>query len=157
MRQTFCKCPNCNHFFRQSDTVVYEDERPPLDWFEKLNRELIDLERKELQMKTKLSKVKQDATNHGRKAANDHIAEFDTLFAPLGYDPNDVKVHFNPVDFIVFNGMNNIENPVTKNIVLLDSKENAGTIQESIRKCIEDEKYKFITIKINSDGTIIEE
>lgn len=156
-RNTFCQCPKCQAFFRQSDTVVYEDVRPPLDWLEKLNREIATLEERENAIKVKIAKSKADATTQGRIDANAHIASFDTLFSPLGYDPNDAKVHFHPVDFIVFNGMNSVENPVIKNIVLLDSKVNSGTIQESIRSCIENEQYKFVTIKINNDGTVIEE
>ena len=156
-RNTFCQCPHCQHFFRQTDSIIYEGERPTLDWFEKMNRELNILEAKELAIKDKIAKAKQEATLQGRVDANIHIAGFDTLFAPLGYDPNDAKVHFHPVDFIIFNGMNDIDNPVIKNIVLLDSRDNSGPIQESIRYCIENEKYKFVTIKINSDGTVIEE
>jgi predicted Holliday junction resolvase-like endonuclease len=156
-RNTFCQCSECNHFFRQSDTVTYDDVRPTLDFLDKLNREITKLEIREDIMRTKLIKVKQDATLAGRIAADEHIAEYDTIFKPLGYSPNDVKVQFHPIDFVVFNGMNDPTNPTIKNIVLLDSKKENDPIQESIRQCVENEKYKFITIKIKSDGTVIEE
>ena len=156
-RNNFCLCGNCQRIYRLSDSVIYQDSRPKLDWLEKLNREIATLEERENAIKVKIAKSKADATTQGRFDANAHIAPFDTVFGPLGYDPNDAKVHFHPVDFIVFNGMNSVENPVIKNIVLLDSKNNTGPIQESIRSCIENEQYKFVTIKINNDGTVIEE
>jgi len=146
--------------YRLSESDVFEDhEKPPKpDILDKINKELFDLEQKEEQLKQKLSKVKEQATMDGRRAADEHISNLDTVFKPLGYNPNDSKPLFHPIDFVVFNGMNDINNPSIKNIVLLDSVHNKGVVQESIRSCIENEQYQFLTIKIKSDGeTVIEE
>lgn len=156
LRQSFSHCSNCDKIYRLSNSVLFEDKRPNLDWFDKLEREIEKLELQEKTIKSKLAKAKTDATLQGRIEADEHIAQFDTLFAPLGLSPNDAKVHFQPVDYIVFNGMNSLEGKI-KNIVLLDRKENKGSLQDSIQKCVHDERYDFLTIKIKNDGEVIEE
>lgn len=156
LRQTFCHCGKCGETYRLSDSVLFEDKRPNLDWFDKIDREIAKVELQEKLMRDKIAKAKLEATIEGRVQADAHIEQFDTLFKPLGLSPNDAKVHFHPVDYIVFNGMNSIV-PKIKNIVLLDRKENRGELQDSIRECIHDERYGFLTIKIKNDGTVIEE
>lgn len=156
LRQTFCHCGKCGETYRLSDSVLFEDKRPNLDWFDKIDREIAKVEAQEKLIRDKIAKAKLEATTEGRIQADAHIEQFDTLFKPLGLSPNDAKVHFHPVDYIVFNGMNSIQ-PKIKNIVLLDRKENKGELQDSIRDCIHDERYGFLTIKIKNDGTVIEE
>lgn len=156
LRQTFCHCPNCSETYRLSDSVLFEEKRPNLDWFDKIEREIAKIELAEKAMKEKIAKAKLEATIEGRIQADAHIEQFDTLFKPLGLSPNDAKVHFHPVDYIVFNGMNGLD-PKIKNIVLLDRKENSGELQDSIKKCIHDERYGFLTIKIKNNGEVIEE
>lgn len=149
-----CKC--CSNIFRQSDTVTWDSDsvRPKLDWLEKINRELYNLELKEAAAKANIKKIKENATIAGRESAVEHIGTYDSIFNTIGYNPDDAKVQFNPVDYIIFNGMNTSG---LKNIVLLDHAKNGNSIQESIRYCIENELYKFITLKIDSDGQIIEQ
>lgn len=156
-RNNFCLCGNCQRIYRLSDSVIYQDLRPKLDWLEKLEADLKKLEQKEREIKSKLAAAKLEATIQGRKEAAEHIANYDTLFSPLGLNPNDAKTCFDPVDYIVFNGMNDFTDPTIKNIVLLDRKDEGSNIQQSIRETIENERYNFLTIKIQADGTVIEE
>jgi predicted Holliday junction resolvase-like endonuclease len=160
MRKTFCNCKQCGTVYRLSDSDCWEydeDIDTANDILEKIQVELKNLEAKESKLREKLSETKSKATIDGRLAADEHIGRIDTLFKPLGLNPNDAKVHFHPVDFVVFNGMNDPVEPKIKNIVLLDSKQNVGKLQDSIRKCIEEEQYEFLTIKIKEDGTITTE
>lgn len=157
LRQTFCHCGKCNQVYRLTDSVLFQDKRPNSNWLEKMERELKKIEEQEKVLRNKINQKKQQATLQGRIDADLHIEQFDTLFKPLNLNPNDAKVHFHPVDYIVFNGMNDNFEPKIKNIVLLDRKENKGPLQESIRECIHDERYDFLTIKIKNDGEVIEE
>lgn len=157
LRQTFCSCQKCQKTYRLSDSILYRDKRPNQTWLDKLDREIASLEEKELAIKAKIAKAKHEAILQGRLDADSYIEQFDTLFKPLGLNPNDAKVHFHPVDYIVFNGMNDNFNPKVKNIVLLDRKENDSIVQESIRECVHDEKYGFISVRIKTDGEVVEE
>ena len=120
----------------------------------KLNDEKNKLEQQEERLKTKIEKLKQEAKEKGRLEADQFVEPFDTVFRPLGLNPNDCKNICSPIDFIVFNGMH--ENNV-KNLVFLDHKKNKGQVQESIREIIENERYTFKTLRIDENGKVIEE
>jgi predicted Holliday junction resolvase-like endonuclease len=73
-------------------------------------------------------------------------------------NPDDAKVLFHPVDYVVFKGMKSA-GPI-KEIAFLDretkSKERR-TIQKSIERAVEKEHYEWLTIRVNEDGSIREE
>lgn len=157
LRTHFCQCSNCKNIYRLTDSPIFKDVRPKLDWMEKLDREIGVLEEREARLKAKIQQARINATIEGRKAANEHIAQFDTIFKPLDLNPDDAKVQFHPIDYIVFNGMNDPCDQRIRNLVLLDRKENTSPTQSSIASCIHEEKYGFLTIKIREDGTVVEE
>jgi predicted Holliday junction resolvase-like endonuclease len=78
------------------------------------------------------------------------------VFTPKGLSPDDAKVIFNPIDYIVFNGMNG-EAKTINNIVLLDRErtdKGSQKIQRSIEKAVESGNYEWKTIRINDDGEL---
>ena len=70
-------------------------------------------------------------------------------------NPDDAKVIFHPIDYIVFNGMK-APDPI-KNIILLD-RQAKGTdhrsLQKSIGRVIEHENYEWQTLRVQEDGKI---
>ena len=60
------------------------------------------------------------------------------------------------MDFVVFNGM---KGGNLKNILLLDSPKTGEKkiLQKSIEKAVEKEKYEWITLRIDEDGSIDQE
>lgn len=154
LRKLFVFCPCCSTVYRVTDSHIYKDKLPNKDWMAKLNDEKNKLEQQEERLKTKIEKLKQEAKEKGRLEADQFVEPFDTVFRPLGLNPNDCKNICSPIDFIVFNGMH--ENNV-KNLVFLDHKKNKGQVQESIREIIENERYTFKTLRIDENGKVIEE
>lgn len=76
-------------------------------------------------------------------------------------NPNDAKVIFHPVDFVVFNGMTSDRGftPI-KNLVLLDKKDRQGEhlrIQRSIERAVDRSNYEWLTLRVQEDGSIAEE
>jgi predicted Holliday junction resolvase-like endonuclease len=47
---------------------------------------------------------KEQSREKGRKLANKMIKKVDKVFVPQKLNPDDAKVIFHPVDFVVFNG-----------------------------------------------------
>ena len=87
-------------------------------------------------------------------AAMKTTKKIDTIFYPNKYNPDDVKVMFHPVDFVIFNGMK--KNDIT-NLVLFDSKEkerSQKSLQKSIEKTVSKENYEWITMHVSEDGSI---
>jgi predicted Holliday junction resolvase-like endonuclease len=72
-----------------------------------------------------------------------------------GYNPQDVKALFDPVDFVIFNGMNNEH---IKDVVFFDgpaySKQREKT-QKSIKSVIKNGNLKWQTLRIDEeDGKV---
>jgi predicted Holliday junction resolvase-like endonuclease len=76
---------------------------------------------------------------------------------PHNLNPDDAKVIFHPIDYVVFDGM---KKESIKNIILLDRQEK-GTdhraLQRSIEKVVERENYEWQTLRVQEDGKIKEE
>lgn len=160
-REIFGICPCCDEFIRLSDCKIYKDERKSSDWLDKLGNEERKLDTLEAQITEDLKFYNEEAREKGRKEANKKIKKVDKIFTPQKLNPDDAKVIFHPVDFVVFNGMKNGSNgEALKNIVLLDSEKNSTEhkqIQNSIIKTIEKQSYEWITLRVDVDGNISEE
>ena len=156
-RRIFGICPHCSDFFRLSDCKIYSKKKPLVDWKDKLEREsgkIDTLEEKILEMKKHL---KEKGREKGRRMANRVVKKIDPIFYPRKLNPDDAKVIFHPIDYVVFNGMKNGE---LKNIVLLDRKKGNSThkkLQRSIESTINHERYEWLTIRVENDGNICTE
>lgn len=154
-RQIFGICPRCNDFFRLSDTKIYLKEKPVKDWMDKLDSEEERLNRLEERIEEQRAELQKKARVKGRKAALLKVKRIDPIFTPRDLNPDDAKVIFHPVDYIVFNGMKK-QNPM-KNIILLDRKMKGADhrlIQKSIERVIEKDNYEWQTLHIQEDGKI---
>lgn len=104
---------------------------------------------------------KEQAREKGRKQATKMIKKVDKVFLPQKLNPDDAKVIFHPVDFVVFNGMKAGANgEALKSVVLLDSEKKTTQnkqIQKSIIQAIDKENYEWLTIRVDNVGTITEE
>jgi len=116
------------------------------------------LDRAEERLNEREEDLREKARAKGRKMAQLRIRRIDQVFTPRGLNPDDAKVIFHPIDYVVFKGMKS-EGPM-KEIVFLDRDTRSADrrkIQRSIEKALEQEKYEWLTIRIHDDGTIREE
>lgn len=163
LRQIFGVCPCCEEIFRVSDCKLYQKtkQKPTVDWKEKIDSELARLENLEDKILEKIEFAREKAREVGRKAADKQVQKIDKIFKPLKLNPNDAKVIFHPVDFIVFNGMNNNHaNSEVKNLLFLDKKNKTGDyvgVQKSIEQNVNKGNYEWLTLRIEPNGTITEE
>jgi len=161
LRQIYGVCPCCGDFFRLSDCKLYQKARPGKDWMERLDDEIEKLEKRAERIQAKIEETREKALEAGRKEADKLVKKIDPIFRPLNLNPNDGKVIFHPVDFIVFKGMNTkaLSNCIDK-VILLDHNNKKGEqlkIQKSIEKAILKKSYEWITLRVKENGQIIEE
>jgi predicted Holliday junction resolvase-like endonuclease len=161
LRQIFGVCECCGEIFRVSDCKLYQKKKPAIDWKEKIDSEISRLDRLEEKLQEKIELAREAAREAGRKGADKLVKKIDPIFSPLKLNPNDAKVIFHPVDFIVFNGMNsNSGDTSIKNLVLLDKNNRKGEyrkIQNSIENAINKSNYEWLTLRVEENGTITEE
>jgi predicted Holliday junction resolvase-like endonuclease len=73
-------------------------------------------------------------------------------------NPDDAKVLFHPVDYLVFCGMKS--GGAVKRLIFLDRVSTSSEhrrVQKSIEKAVEQRKYDWITMRIDADGEITED
>lgn len=157
-RQIFGICPHSGQFFRLSDCKVYRKTKPTHDWMNKLEAEDARLSKIEERIDEKKSEFQEKARAKGRLAASTQIKKIDRVFSPRKINPDDAKVLFHPIDYVVFNGMKNV-GPM-KNIVLLDRESKSADhrgLQKSIEKTIARGNYEWVTLRVEENGGIKEE
>ena len=153
-RQIFGICSCCGEIIRLSDCKVYRKEAPVSDWMEKLKKQNDALDRFEEKLEEKMEVLREKAREAGRKEADRMIKKVDPVFAPLKLNPDDAKVVYHPVDFVVFNGMKTKE---LKNLIVLDAKDKPDElkkVQESIFTAIEKNNVEWLTVNVGVDGKV---
>jgi len=154
-RNIFGICPRSMQVFRLSDCKVYLKTRPKQDWMDRLDMEVQRLDKVEERLEEKEQRLREKAREKGRRLAMRTVRRIDPIFTPRHLNPDDAKVVFHPVDYVVFDGMKNSDR--IKSVVLLDRQAklpDRHRLQRSIRKAVEAEKYEWMTIRVGEDGSI---
>ena len=154
-RRIFGICPKCGNFFRLSDCRIFLKRKPALDWMDQIdleNGKLADIEQR---LEDEEEQLREKEREKGRRRAQQAIKKIDPIFAPRKLEPDDAKVIFHPIDFVVFNGMNTAKS--IKNIVMLDryaTQLSHRKIQKSVEKAIDRERYEWQTLRVDKEGNI---
>lgn len=157
-RNIFGLCPCCGELFRLSDCRVYLRTKPQKDWMDILESKDNRLNRKEEKIDEIEEALREKAREAGRRMARRAITRIDPIFAPRRLNADDAKVLFHPVDYVVFCGMK--DSGAVREIVLLDRETKSPKrrrVQRSIERVVEAGKYDWLTIRVQNDGTIVEE
>lgn len=157
-RQLFGICPKCSEFIRLSDCRLFLRTKPKKDWKDTLDAEADRLESLADKLEERKSDLQELAREKGRIAAGKVVKKIDPVFTPRKLNPDDSKVLFHPIDYVVFDGMKKPEG--VKRIVLLDRESSSAqhrAIQQSIENAVEKERFEWITLRIDEDGSIADD
>ena len=157
-RQIFGVCPRSGKFFRLSDCKIDLKGHPSRDWMDRLDSKSQRLDAFEERIADQEEAIREKARDKGRKEAKRIINRIDRVFTPRRLNPDDAKVIFDPIDYVVFNGMKDLES--IKNIIFLDRQTDSPDIkqmQKSIERVIKHEKYEWLTLRVTDDGEVKEE
>jgi predicted Holliday junction resolvase-like endonuclease len=101
-------------------------------------------------------KLRQQATERGRHKVPSLVRKsMDSQFAKLKYDPYDIKALLHPVDFVVFDGLENKQD--IRNIVFLSkavNNEPLNRFRDSIERITEKRDYDWRVARVSVDGKI---
>lgn len=154
MRQTFGVCPDCGDLFRLSDCNIFLKGKRSPDWLDNLEKK----EKQILEARQKLILAKHDiaeqARGKGRQEALSIARTIDPIFTPKGLDPRDARVICHPIDYLVFDGMQ--ENTMNR-ILFLDRQRPdtlSNSLQTSIAKTIESGNYEWRTVRVQESGSM---
>jgi predicted Holliday junction resolvase-like endonuclease len=155
-RQIFGVCPHTGNVFRLSECHIYVKKKPEPDWLQQIEAAQTKISNAEEKLDEKEETIREKARIAGRSEATKMVRKIDKIFHPLKLNPDDSKVIFHPVDYIVFNGM---KTGKMKNLILMDKAKGTSDkrLQQSIQKVIEKKNYEWITLRVEENGNIKQE
>jgi predicted Holliday junction resolvase-like endonuclease len=155
-------CPHCKEVFQVLHARFIFPSRDPgkCEYADLLALENLTykrtnrLERIQERQSSVLEELRIRAIAQGKTLARKQLLKIDQVFSARKVDPQDVKVLFDPVDYIVFRGLNHegvnevrFVNHEPKNFV-------EERIVRSIAKVIKTGDVEFNVLRVNKDGTI---
>jgi predicted Holliday junction resolvase-like endonuclease len=155
-RNIFGICPKSGDIFRLSDCKVFLKSKPKRDWKDRLDHESARLDEIKEKLDDRENKMREAARKKGRQQAAVLVKSIDPVFTPRKLNPDDAKVLFHPVDYIVFNGM---KTDSLRNLLLLDRNAASGdrkVLQRSVEKVVNRGDYEWATISVKEDGIVHE-
>lgn len=155
-RRILCLCLHCGEILRLSDLHLRYTGKVPKTWLDKYESKKLTIGKKEEIFDEKESKLRKKAIERGRKKVPILIKKcLCPELSKLKYDPYDIKAIMHPVDFIVFNGMN--EGTEVRDVSFLSRKPSDRELKlilKSIRKTVDKKNYDWKIARITIDGKV---
>jgi predicted Holliday junction resolvase-like endonuclease len=119
-----------------------------------IESEMFGLDRRQEKLDERENELREIARRNGLKSAKRLLKKIDPVFSGRGMDPQDVKVIFNPVEYVVFDGLN--REKIRRIILLAYPPLNAQQekLQKSISESITKRNISFKTLRVLPDGKI---
>jgi len=148
-------CPQCEEIFRLTDIQISYRAKPRRTWLDELEEVDDRLQRAEDRFDEKEGEIRDLAVKRGRRRLPALLRKVDPIFSSRGFFPQDAKPLFDPVDFVIFDGMN--RKGLVSRIVLFDGPAGDSArdkIQRSLERTIRGGNYEWQTVHIQKDGTL---
>ncbi len=156
-RKILCICPCCGEMVRVSDLRLRLKGTTIKTWLDEYQKNKQYIEKKEERFYEMEEELREVAREKGRKEAEEVFNKsILPSFKALKLDPFDVKPILNPVDFVVFKGMN--KNGVVSDIVFLSKEYKISSlhlIRCQIQKAIAQKNYEWQVARIDENGKIV--
>ena len=162
LKTILCVCPHCKSMLRLSDLNLRDKSKAPktfLDEYELKEKSLDNKDDKigdkENEFAEKEKTIKKEAVQRGRsKVLKTVLDSMDDYFSKMNYDPYDIKPILHPVDFVIYEGMNEKK---MNDVVFLSKKTKNPYINKlhmSINEVVNKELYDFKVARIDIDGSV---
>jgi predicted Holliday junction resolvase-like endonuclease len=154
-RKILCVCPCCGEIVRISDLHLKYSGKATKTWLDKYELQLLSLQEKEHLFEEKEAELHEKAIERGRSKVPLMVKNcLCSEFKKLEYDPYDIKAVMDPVDFVVFDGLNARQK--VQSVTFLSRKPNSSMrrVTDSIRKTIDQGKYDWKVARITTKGIV---
>lgn len=94
------------------------------------------------------------ATEQGQRRARRHVLRIDQVFSARRIDPQDVKVLFDPVDYVVFHGLNGKGVKEVRFVNHEPESREQERLVKAIAKVIKAGDVSFSTLRVTKEGGI---
>lgn len=155
-------CPCCGEIFRLVEgKFIFPQKRPKTcEYLElialegNLSAEEDRLASAEERFEEKLRAQRQKFVELGRRRAKKKLKKIDPTFSAKGIDPQDVKVIFDPVEYLIFHGLNSEDGvDLVEFVSRTPDSKTKELIVKSIDKTIKNGDVEFETLHMRDDGS----
>ncbi len=155
-RKILCICPCCGKLVRVSDLRLKVKGITTKTWLDEYQKKEQEILRKEERFDEREEELREIAREKGRKEAEKVFNKaILPSFKALKLDPFDVKPILNPIDFVVFKGMNKVG--TISDILFLSKKDNVtslNSVRQQIQKVVSKKDYEWQVARIDEKGNI---
>ncbi len=149
-------CPNdeCGQLLRLSDARPYLKDRRPHSVLDDIEAETDRIDRAIDRLEEQEAFLRAEAREAGLREAKRRLKKIDLVFSGSRLDPQDVKVIFDPVEYVVFDGMSRER---LRRVLLLShqpSTSDGERIFTSLQHTIQAGNVEFRTLRILEDGSM---
>lgn len=147
--------PGCGELFRLSDAELFTKGATPRTVFDRVADEFEKLARRGERFDEQEAGLREAAVRAGQRQATRKLKAIAPFFSGRGVNPQDVKVLFDPIEYVVFRGLNTDSG--VKAIELVDRAPDSTRrekVQESLRKVIAEGAVEWGTYRIDLEGRI---
>jgi predicted Holliday junction resolvase-like endonuclease len=154
MKRIYGICPCCAEPFRLSEAALFTKSAPPRTVFERMDDAYSRLERRSEKFDENEEEIRESARRLGQLAARRRLREIAPFFTARKIDPQDVKLLFHPVEYVVFSGMQNDRCASVDFIDHPPADRDRETIQCSLEQAIRAGNLEWQTFRIGEDGRV---
>jgi predicted Holliday junction resolvase-like endonuclease len=149
-------CPRCGGIHRLSELKLSYRAKPKRTWLDELRDKVRRMDLAEERFEEQKSELRGRAQEKGRRQLPSMLKKCVPGISRLGYYPQDLKPMFDPVDFVVFDGMTQRDS--VRKLVLLDGPprdKRRERIQNSLRRVLKLGSYEWRTVRLGADGRVL--
>jgi predicted Holliday junction resolvase-like endonuclease len=156
-------CPCCGEILRLAEAkFIFPKETPKTCEY----LDLVTLERRvadddsrvstaEERFEEKLDEQRSTLIDHGRRKAKRQLRKIDPIFSARGIDPQDVKVIFEPVEYIIFHGLNSAGGVSSLEFVSRPPETRTQEVTvTAVDNAIRNGNVEFETLHMCNDGSL---
>lgn len=149
-----CPCEECGQLFYLSEARPYLLGKQPHSVLDLLRAQERRLDKAEEDLDLLETALREKAAKAGLRATKKLLKKIDPVFSGAGYDPQDVKVLFDPVTYVVFKGMSAGEVSEVALLARPPCDAQTETLQRSIEHAITSGNMDFKTLHVDNEGQV---
>lgn len=145
-------CPCCGDVFRLSEGRPYIKGRKPATPFDAIAAEQRKMTAAEERFEARADAIRSKAREAGQKIARKALKRIDPVFSGRRLDTQDVKVLFDPVEYVVFDGLAQGECRRVLFLAETPSTKASAAAVDSLAETIQKGNYEFGILRVEKDG-----
>jgi len=152
-KNILCVCPKCSNVSRLSQLYLYSAEKTARTWLDDYEDRVRSFREMESEHDSKANEIREQAVQRGREQVPKLVsASLSESITKLNYDPYDIKPINHPIDYVVYDGMNNDS---IDNVVFLHEKNMHLTkLHQSIENTVKNKQYDWKVARISKEGLL---